>query len=107
MGKVAQPTAVPLFVQEVEEGNTGNVLPLDAHLPSERGVGYDLGQVIPRDSGSVVVVVVGGELSWGWHRVEGMKPWRGETGRGRVGTGGAGESSGRRLLGIVLPLEHR
>ena len=51
MGEVAQPPAVPLFVQEVEEGNTGNVLPLDAHLPSERGVGYDLGQVIPRDSG--------------------------------------------------------
>ena len=51
MGEVAQPPAVPLFVQEVEEGNASDVLSLNAQLPGERGMRYDLGQVVPCDAG--------------------------------------------------------
>ena len=66
MGEVAQPPAVPLFVQEVEERNSSDVLSLNAQLPGERSVRYDLGQVVPCDAGGVVVIVVGVELCWCW-----------------------------------------
>ena len=66
MGEVAQPPAVPLFVQEVEEGNSSDVLSLNAQLPGERSMRYDLGQVVPCDAGGVVVIVVGVELCWCW-----------------------------------------
>ena len=66
MGEVTQPPTVPLFVHEVEEGDASDVLSLDAHLPSKRGVRYDLGQVVPRDAGGVVVIVDRVELGWCW-----------------------------------------
>ena len=68
MGEVAQPPAVPLFVQEVEEGNSSDVLSLNAQLPGERSMRHDLGQVVPCDAGGVVVIVVGVELCWCWGR---------------------------------------
>ena len=88
--EVAQPPAVPLFVQEVEEGNSSDVFSLNAQLPGERSMRYDLGQVVPCDAGGVVVIVVGVELCWAEEQ-EGLWPSR----RWREGEkGAAGEVVG-------------